>query len=62
MEGRTVCPMEDQFAPYELVENLVGGAFWSCNLAVRRTCFEAWGDSMRILQRPALRTWNWDGE
>jgi len=43
LEGRTVCPMEDRFAFYEYVENLKGGAFWSCNLAVRRMRFEELG-------------------
>ncbi len=41
LEGRTECPMEDRLAFYDIVENLYGGAFWSCNLAVRREKFEA---------------------
>jgi GT2 family glycosyltransferase len=43
LEGRTECPLEDRFAFYEIVENLAGGAFWSCNLAVRRDKFEELG-------------------
>ena len=43
LEGRTECPVEDRFAFYEIVENLTGGAFWSCNLAVRREKFEEIG-------------------
>jgi GT2 family glycosyltransferase len=39
LEGRTECPMEDGFAFYEIVENRTGGAFWTCNLAVRRESF-----------------------
>jgi len=39
LEGRTVCPLQDGFAFYEIVENVDGGAFWSCNLAVRREKF-----------------------
>jgi GT2 family glycosyltransferase len=41
LEGRTECPQPDAFAFYEIVENLTGGAFWSCNLAIRREKFEA---------------------
>ena len=43
LEGRTECPLEDGFEFYEIVENLRGGAFWSCNLAVRRARFEELG-------------------
>jgi GT2 family glycosyltransferase len=43
LEGQTVCPLEDAFAFYEIVENVDGGAFWSCNLAVRRVKFEELG-------------------
>jgi len=43
MEGRTECPIENRFAFNETVENLNGGAFWSCNLAVRREKFEEMG-------------------
>jgi GT2 family glycosyltransferase len=43
IEGRTECPMEDRFGFYEIIENLAGGAFWSCNLAVRREKFEELG-------------------
>jgi len=43
LEGKTVCPIEDAFAFYEIVENVAGGAFWSCNLAVRREKFEELG-------------------
>jgi GT2 family glycosyltransferase len=43
LEGRTECPMEDRLGFYDIVENLDGGAFWSCNLAVRRDKFEAIG-------------------
>ena len=39
LEGKTVCPMEDRLGLYEIIENLSGGAFWSCNLAVRRDKF-----------------------
>jgi GT2 family glycosyltransferase len=40
IEGRTECPQPDRFAFDDIVENLNGGACWSCNLAVRRTIFE----------------------
>ena len=43
MEGRTECPMEDRFGFDQIVENLDGGAYWSCNLAVRREKFEELG-------------------
>jgi GT2 family glycosyltransferase len=43
MEGRTECPDGDSWALREIVENLNGGAFWSCNLAVRRDRFEEMG-------------------
>jgi GT2 family glycosyltransferase len=43
MEGRTECPAPDAFAFDEIVENLAGGAYWSCNLAIRRDVFERLG-------------------
>ncbi|MGA3169815.1 MAG: glycosyltransferase [Chthoniobacteraceae bacterium] len=43
LEGQTVCPMEDRLGFYEVIENLDGGAFWSCNLALRREEFEKLG-------------------
>ena len=43
MEGRTECPHSDSFTLHDIVENPDGGAYWSCNLAVRREKFEALG-------------------
>jgi GT2 family glycosyltransferase len=43
LEGRTDYPARDEFAFYQVVENLNGGAFWSCNLAVRREKFAELG-------------------
>jgi GT2 family glycosyltransferase len=40
VEGRTECPEGDRFGFDEIVENLTGGAFWTCNLAIRREKFE----------------------
>jgi GT2 family glycosyltransferase len=39
LEGCTECPMEDRAGFDDIVENVSGGAFWSCNLAVRRERF-----------------------
>lgn len=43
VEGKTVCPSERDTPFEERVENLRGGVFWSCNLAVRRSVFERLG-------------------
>ncbi len=43
LEGRTICPTEDRFGFYEIVENIEGGALWSCNFAVRRDKFAELG-------------------
>jgi GT2 family glycosyltransferase len=43
LEGRTECPHADGFTFHDIVENVVGGAYWSCNLAVRRERFEELG-------------------
>lgn len=40
IEGKTICPSERDTPFEERVENLRGGVFWSCNLAVRRSVFE----------------------
>jgi GT2 family glycosyltransferase len=39
IEGKTVCPGAIDSPFQERVENLRGGVFWSCNLAVRRIVF-----------------------
>jgi GT2 family glycosyltransferase len=70
VEGKTVCPSERDTPFEEKVENLRGGVFWSCNLAVRRLVFvrlggfdedflEAGGEDMEFAWRIAgnrLRT------
>jgi GT2 family glycosyltransferase len=43
IEGKTVCPSERDTPFEERVENLRGGSYWSCNLAVRRAVFERLG-------------------
>jgi glycosyltransferase involved in cell wall biosynthesis len=43
IEGKTVCPDARDTPLQERVENLRGGAYWSCNLAVRRPVFERMG-------------------
>jgi GT2 family glycosyltransferase len=43
IEGITVCPDKSDNPLEEHVENLDGGALWSCNLAVRRAVFEQLG-------------------
>ena len=43
VEGKTVCPGKRDNPFEEHVENLTGGVYWSCNLAVRREAFEALG-------------------
>ncbi len=39
LEGKTVCPDRRNTILEETVENLHGGNFWTCNLAVRRSVF-----------------------
>jgi GT2 family glycosyltransferase len=41
LEGRTVCPDRTNAPMEETIENLQGGNFWTCNLAVRRRAFES---------------------
>ena len=43
IEGKTVCPGARDTPFQERVENLRGGVYWSCNLAVRRVVFERLG-------------------
>jgi GT2 family glycosyltransferase len=43
IEGKTVCPGARDTPFQERVENLRGGVYWSCNLAVRRAVFERLG-------------------
>lgn len=43
IEGKTVCPGAKDTPFEEHVENLRGGVYWSCNLAVRRTVFKRLG-------------------
>jgi len=43
VEGKTVCPSERDTPFEERVENLRGGVFWTCNLAVRRFVFDRLG-------------------
>jgi GT2 family glycosyltransferase len=43
LEGCTECPEPDGFVFHEVVENLDGGAWWSCNMAVRREVFARLG-------------------
>ncbi len=40
LEGRTLCPNAPDSPSVERVENLPGGVFWSCNLAICRTTFD----------------------
>ena len=39
VEGRTLCPDKEDDPFQEHVENLTGGLYWSCNLALRRETF-----------------------
>jgi len=66
IEGKTVCPGRSDTPFEEGVENLRGGEFWSCNLAVRRKVFndlggfdedflEAGGEDMELAWRVAGR-------
>ena len=43
IEGKTVCPSERDTPFEERVENLRGGVFWTCNLAIRRFVFDRLG-------------------
>jgi len=43
VEGKTVCPDQTGHWLEDVVENLSGGEFWSCNLAIRRLAFEQLG-------------------
>lgn len=43
IEGKTVCPGAKDTPFEEHVENLRGGVYWSCNLAVKRTVFKRLG-------------------
>lgn len=43
IEGRTVCLGRTNHPLEEIVENLTGDLFWSCNLAIRRDLFERLG-------------------
>jgi GT2 family glycosyltransferase len=43
VEGRTVCRGRTNHPLEEIVENLTGNLFWSCNLAIRRDLFEQLG-------------------
>ena len=43
IEGKTICPDKTNHPFEDVVENLTGDLFWSCNLAVRRTLFEQVG-------------------
>jgi GT2 family glycosyltransferase len=43
VEGKTVCPDQTGHWLEDVVENVSGGEFWSCNLAVRRLAFEQLG-------------------
>ena len=43
LEGRTACPDRTNAPREETIENLHGGNFWTCNLAVRRSAFTALG-------------------
>lgn len=43
IEGKTVCPGAVDSPFQERVENLRGGSYWTCNLAVRRFVFERLG-------------------
>jgi GT2 family glycosyltransferase len=43
VEGKTVCPDKTGHFLEDVVENLSGGEFWSCNLAIRRLAFEQLG-------------------
>jgi GT2 family glycosyltransferase len=43
VEGKTICP-DKTYHPFEdVVENITGDLFWSCNLAVSRSLFERLG-------------------
>jgi GT2 family glycosyltransferase len=39
IEGKTVCPDKGDSPFEDYIENLSGGQFWSCNLAIRRALF-----------------------
>jgi GT2 family glycosyltransferase len=43
IEGKTVCLGKTNHPLEEIVENLTGDLFWSCNLAIRRDLFERLG-------------------
>jgi GT2 family glycosyltransferase len=43
VEGKTTCPAKRDHPLEEYVENIEGGNFWSCNLAMRRAVFEELG-------------------
>jgi len=43
VEGKTVCPDQTGHWLEDVVENLTGGKFWSCNLAIRKLVFEQLG-------------------
>jgi GT2 family glycosyltransferase len=43
IEGKTVCPLKTNHLCEEVVENLTGNLFWTCNLAIRRDSFEELG-------------------
>jgi len=53
LEGSTECPLKDEFSFHEVVENLDGGAYWSCNLAIRRARFEELGGFDEEFTEPA---------
>jgi GT2 family glycosyltransferase len=53
LEGRTECPLPDRFTFHDVVENLDGGCYWSCNLAIRRAQFEALGGFDEDFAAPA---------
>ena len=43
IEGKTICPSERDDPFEDHVENLTGGNFWSCNLALRKAAFTELG-------------------